>query len=181
MAIPNGFIGIPGWEQKYFINRKAQVFNAYRGILMKTHLAKHGYLMITLSDNGKRKTYLLHRLVALTFIPNPKGYPQVNHKDENKLNNDVSNLEFCTAKYNSNYGTRTIRSSLTRIDRAISGKPVKQIDRCGNVIAIYPSAAEASRHVHGKPSNILNICRGDPHRHYVYGYTWKFANSEELQ
>lgn len=168
-------------DANYLIYSDGRIYTKKRNRFLTPTITKYGYYKVTFNPNGKRITKALHRIIAETFIINPDNLPQVNHKDENKLNNDVSNLEFCTAKYNSNYGTRTIRSSLTRIDRAISGKPVKQIDRCGNVIAIYPSAAEASRHVHGKPSNILNICRGDPHRHYVYGYTWKFANSEELQ
>jgi len=63
-------------------------------------------LRIELTDrDGDRKKFPVHRLVASTFIPNPNNYPQINHKDEDKTNNSISNLEWCTAKYNINYGT----------------------------------------------------------------------------
>lgn len=71
----------------------------------------NGYLRVTLFRNGKRKMLLVHRLVAAAFIPNPYGFEQVNHIDENKSNNAVENLEFCNAKYNINYGTRNERTS----------------------------------------------------------------------
>ena len=64
------------------------------------------YLKVNLYCNGKNKKCLVHRLVALTFIPNPDGLPQGNHKDEDKTNNNVDNLEWCNRKYNVNYGSR---------------------------------------------------------------------------
>ena len=67
------------------------------------------YYKVTLSKQGKSKQFLLHRLIAETFIPNPDKLPQVNHKDENGFNNDISNLEWVTAKENANYGTRNAR------------------------------------------------------------------------
>ena len=69
----------------------------------------HGYLSVALYKKGTRKDYKLHRLVAEAFIPNPENKPEINHKDENKANNEVINLEWCTHKYNSNYGTRPKR------------------------------------------------------------------------
>ena len=63
------------------------------------------YPTVHLSINGKRKRVTIHRLVALAFIPNPDNLPQVNHKDENPRNNRADNLEWCTEKYNHNYGT----------------------------------------------------------------------------
>lgn len=66
---------------------------------------KKGYLNVSLFKNGKKKNKLVHRLVAETFIENINKYPQVNHKNENTYDNYVDNLEWCTAKYNSNYGT----------------------------------------------------------------------------
>ena len=68
-----------------------------------------GYCTVVLCKNGKHTTFLVHRLVAEAFIPNPNNYPQVNHKDENPSNNCVENLEWCDQKYNSNYGTRNKR------------------------------------------------------------------------
>lgn len=82
--------------------------------ILKPANSGRGYLMVVLIKNKKRKSYILHRLVADAFIPNPYNLPQVNHKDENKTNNVVSNLEWCDNKYNSNYGTRNIRIIQTR-------------------------------------------------------------------
>lgn len=72
-----------------------------------------GYFLVSLSKDGKQKTRRIHRLVAEMFIPNPNNYPQVNHKDEDKRNNKVDNLEWCTNKYNSNYGNRCQNISKT--------------------------------------------------------------------
>ena len=77
----------------------------------KTFINNSGYVQVLLSINGKQKAPLVHRLVAMAFIPNPYGLPEVNHKDENKLNNSADNLEWCTHKYNQNYGTGSLRSS----------------------------------------------------------------------
>ena len=76
-----------------------------QGKILKQYIKK-GYLQVTLTLNNKRKYYNVHRLVANAFIPNPDKLPQVNHKNENKYDNRVENLEWCTAKYNCNYGTR---------------------------------------------------------------------------
>ena len=70
-----------------------------------------GYLYVNLSKNGKYNIYLIHRLVALIFISNPNNLPEINHRDEDKTNNKVENLEWCDRKYNMNYGTRTQRQS----------------------------------------------------------------------
>ena len=74
-----------------------------------TRLNPKGYKMINVRYNGKHYTFRVHRIVAQTFIPNPDNLPEVNHKDENKQNNSVENLEWCTHQYNSAYGTRGIR------------------------------------------------------------------------
>lgn len=82
---------------------------------MRLEKSKKGYLITKIIINGKRTRMGVHRLVAIAFIPNPNNYPQVNHKDENPENNSVDNLEWCTNKYNANYGS----SSRKRSERAI--------------------------------------------------------------
>ena len=79
-----------------------------------TNLDTKGYVMVTLKKNGKTSRYRIHRLVANAFIPNPNNLPQVNHIDENKENNCVDNLEWCTNEYNIKYGTRISRISNKR-------------------------------------------------------------------
>ena len=71
-----------------------------KGKILKPKLDKYGYKTIVLSKNGKRHNYTIHRLVAKAFIPNPNNLPQVNHKDGDKLNNNIENLEWCTCKEN---------------------------------------------------------------------------------
>lgn len=94
-----------------------------------------GYLRVVFSKNGIVKKYLVHRLVAQAFIPNPDNLPQVNHKDENKTNNNVDNLEWCDAKYNRNYGTAKIRGKETAIKNGyyktgLSRKDLGNIEYC---------------------------------------------------
>lgn len=86
--------------------RKITLFNGKYSFIRYTTVSKQGYPRITVKVNGKRKNVSIHRLVAETFIPNPNNYPIINHKDENKQNNNVDNLEWCTYKYNNDYGTR---------------------------------------------------------------------------
>lgn len=77
--------------------------------IRKCEVGSNGYLHVLLCKNGKYITHNVHRLVAETFIPNPDNLPEINHKDENKENNCVDNLEWCTRKYNMNYGTTQFR------------------------------------------------------------------------
>lgn len=78
--------------------------------ILKTYLDKDGYVKVILCKNNKTHFLSVHRLLAEVFIPNPFNYEQINHKDENKKNNNLTNLEWCTCKYNINYGTRTKRA-----------------------------------------------------------------------
>ena len=106
---------IEGYEGLYQVSNKGRIksLNYKRtgkeGIL-KGKADKNGYLIVFLYKNRKPKPFLIHRLVAEAFIPNVNDLPEVNHIDENKENNHVENLEWCTRKYNMNYGTRTKRS-----------------------------------------------------------------------
>ena len=107
---------IKGYEGKYKISNLGRVKSLkdskgnYREKILK-HRNNCGYLYVDLYKNSRGKTYQVHRLVAEAFIPNPNNLPCVNHKDENPSNNCVENLEWCTTKYNANYGTRNKRVS----------------------------------------------------------------------
>ena len=89
--------------------------NRIKGKILSINIKKGGYCSVVLSKYGKMKGYQVHRLVAQAFIPNPDNLPQVNHIDEDKSNNCVDNLEWCTAKYNINYGTRQERAIDTKV------------------------------------------------------------------
>ena len=97
------WLKVKGYEEFYEISDLGRIKSLIsNGLILKQSLDKDGYCVVTL----KRKQFKVHRLVAMTFIPNPNNLPQVNHKDENKTNNTVDNLEWCDAKYNINYGNR---------------------------------------------------------------------------
>lgn len=100
---------IPNYEGKYQVSNTGRVRSLNYGRTGKIKVLKqgtkdNGYKVVVIYKNGKRKKYLVHRLVAQAFIPNPNNYPIINHKDENKTNNAVWNLEWCTYEYNVNYG-----------------------------------------------------------------------------
>lgn len=95
--------------ENYSVSNTGLIMNNKTGSILKTTIKKKrslvGYELVYLYNKEGRKCLSVHRLVALAFIPNPKNYPQINHKDENSLNNNVDNLEWCTLKYNANYGS----------------------------------------------------------------------------
>lgn len=82
--------------------------------ILKPYIKEDGYVVVCLTKNRRIKWHRVHRLVAEAFINNPDNLPEVNHKDENKLNNRVDNLEWCTSSYNKNYGTRNYKCMHTR-------------------------------------------------------------------
>lgn len=107
-----------------------------RGKIIALTLDKYGYLCIVLSNNIVKK-YFVHRLVAEAFIPNPNNFPCINHKNEIKTDNNAENLEWCTHKYNNNYGSHKANISHSR------GKWIIQLALNGEFIARYRSAEAA--------------------------------------
>jgi hypothetical protein len=101
---------VKGFEGLYKVNRKGEIYSVLKNIIRPPKDNGYGYDNITLNKNGKKITKYIHRIVAEAFISNPNNYPMVNHKDENKKNNNVENLEWCTASYNVNYGTGKTRA-----------------------------------------------------------------------
>ena len=138
-------------------------------ILTPQCIAGKKYYVVSLCRNEVGKHYLIHRLVATAFIDNPHNLPEINHKDENPSNNNVSNLEWCDRKYNNNYGTARDRASRTR------GRVVVQYDSEGNEIARYWSAREAARQIGKSQAAISRCCLGIYKS--AYGYIWKYDES----
>ena len=132
---------IKDYEGHYQVSNLSRVKSIKFGKerILKPVTDRHGYLIVGLWKNNKQKIYKVHRLVAEAFIPNPYNLPQVNHKDENPLNNNVNNLEWCNSKYNCNFGTRIERISKRR------SKTVLQYDLEGNFIREWKSTAECGR------------------------------------
>lgn len=132
---------------------------------------KDGYLRV--GYHGK--FYLVHRLVAQTYIDNPNNLPFVNHKSEIKNDNRVENLEYCDAKYNLNYGTRTQRAKekLRGRTNTKNSKPVVQYDLSGNLIAVFPSTMEVERTLGYSQGHISECCLGKLKQ--SYGYKWRYV------
>lgn len=141
--------------------------------IIKQQLGNSGYLSVHVSANGKRALLLVHRQVCLAFCDNKENLPCVNHKDENKLNNMVENLEFCTHKYNSNYGTRNDRILATLKSNSKYSKKVFQYTKKAELVREWDNIHEISesktiRHV------IYKCCIRK--RNSGYGYLWRFSN-----
>jgi hypothetical protein len=156
---------IEGYEGLYQISNEGKIKNS-KGKILKCGKDKDDYLQVGLYKDGKRVWKKLHRLVAEAFIPNPNNYEQVNHKDEDKANNCLDNLEWCDSKYNNNYGTRNQRSAEKR------SKRVDQIDKAtGEVIRKWESTMECDRNGFNQGA-VAACCNGLRKTHK--GYIWKY-------
>lgn len=155
---------ISGYEGLYQISNLGRV-KSKRKILKPIN---GEYLHVGLSKNGIQTTKLIHRLVAENFIDNPNNLPQVNHKDENKHNNCVNNLEWITFKENMNYGTKQDRESIIK-----TKYNVLQYDLEGNFIKKWFNLREITKNTNYKKSNIQYCCLGK--NKTAYGYIWKYV------
>ena len=182
---------IVGYEGRYKVSSLGKVLSLRYCGSDKSHLLSpnpdhKGYLMIYLSKNGETKTFHIHRLVAKAFIPNPNNLPQVNHKDENKQNNSVENLEWCDGIYNINYGTGIKRRTETakKSDAHIlhikklhnaNKIPILMIDKnTKGIIKRYDCGQAAADELHISKSSIYQVCKG--RRKTVGGYMWKYEH-----
>lgn len=132
------------------------------------------YLGVNLYKNGKMKCCKIHRLVAQAFIHNPDNLPCINHKNENKTDNRVENLEWCTVGYNLIYSNIHIKGA--NASKKKLSKPVIQFTLDGKFVAEYPSTMEAYRQTGIHYSNIANCCRGKEHCKSAGNYKWKFKD-----
>lgn len=136
---------IKGFEGLYQVSNIGIIKSMKKNTIRTLSKSHNGYFMVVLRNNGKQKGLRVSRVVATAFIDNPHNLPCVNHKDENKLNNNVDNLEWCTHKYNNNYGTVIERNSKKNRNNPITSKMISQYSKCGKFIANYPSIREANR------------------------------------
>ena len=196
---------VEGYEGLYEISNFGRVKGIKRNKLLKPKMSRDGYLRVGLrKPKEKQRWFFVHRLVAFAFISNPNNYPQVNHKDEIKTNNCIENLEWCTAKYNNNYGTHIQRmiqnTDYSKIDyearhkhtdykarykntdykkigectRKRFSKRVIQLTLDGQKIREWESVRSASRELNINHKGIVNCCNGKYKT--SHGYKWKYAS-----
>lgn len=139
----------------------------FKGMLLKLQVARGGYLRAKLCNGKQIKRPQVHRLVALAFIPNPEKKLQVNHKDGRVQNNDVGNLEWSSARENLIHSHNFLKTIRTQ-------KEVMQYSLTGELLAVWPSATEASRVLGLNRSGISQACKNG--RRSAYGFVWKAAD-----
>lgn len=193
---------IEGYEGLYQVSNEGRVkslerYVEWRGtikhqserILKPLENNRGGYLVVCLCKNSKVKTYTVHRLVASAFIENYEELPCVNHKDEDKTNNNVDNLEWCTYEYNINYGNHNKRVSEALkgfgkdapkpwVSEALS-IPINMLTKDNEFVRQFPSSKEAMRwlRINGFPKASdahINHCNNGK-RKTAYGYKWRYA------
>lgn len=163
---------VVGYEGLYEVSNLGRVKSLPRnGTCMSEKILKYsidkGYRQVILSKNDKRKSAKIHKLVAMAFLPNENNFPCINHKDENKQNNDVSNLEWCSYAYNNTYNDRAKKASKK------TGKKVL----CVELNTIFDSLADAERATKIKAGNICWCCKGKWLS--AGGYHWRYAELTE--
>lgn len=145
--------------------------------ILKYQIDKDGYYKITLWKKGKCKCFRVNRLVAITFLENPNNLPVVNHKDENKQNNYVENLEWCTVAYNNAYGTKGKRGGEKlrgKLRYTKTNRKVAQYDLDDNIIETYRSISTIAKKLKVDGTHIVDVCRG--RRKVAYGYKWRYID-----
>jgi len=198
---------IIGYEGLYQVSNLGQVRSISRtvyehngkrkslkGQVLKLSPTTNGYLNVALSINSIRKSIMVHRLVAIHFIPNPNNHSDVNHKDECKTNNHADNLEWCSHRYNVNYGTMLKRRTATVKKSGIFkgsnnysygrkgglsavAKPVLQVSSTGEIINEFSSVIEAATQFNLNPSLITGVCRG--RKKTCGSYYWRYKHSQQ--
>lgn len=163
-----------GYEGIYAVSSLGRIKNIKTGNEMAQEKNWAGYIRVGLSKNNKQKKYSVHRLVAEAFIPNTYGKPQVNHIDENKSNNCVSNLEWVTQKENHNRGTVNQRISKSLINNPKKSKRVGAYDDNQVLIKEFPSVYEAGRQMGISAASIRDCIYGRNRAKHAGGYVWRF-------
>jgi hypothetical protein len=173
---------VVGFEDCYMVSDTGLIYSKRVGRLIATKRNNRDYVQVHFWKNNKCIMKLLHRIVAEAFIPNSKGLPQVNHKDEDKNNNNADNLEWCTNLYNRHHGTGYARSCVGHDYKEMgfkNGKPVMMIALDGEHIATFTSVLNAQKIVGVSEANIRRSCY-EGHR-TAGGYKWRYCDKEHAE
>ena len=149
-----GIYQVSNYGRVKSLSRKALNGRTVKERILKQNIGDVGYYNVTLCKDGNHQTFRVHRLVAEAFLPNNNNHPYINHKDENKLNNNVDNLEWCTETYNQVYS---------------NGKQVLKYDDFGNLLAVYHSNREAATANNVSIGTISKWCKKSNN--------WKYAET----
>ena len=185
---------IKGYENEYLVSEAGDVWSVRSERKLSLKRERTGYLRVNLSVDGVSKSFSVHRLVAMAFIPNPSNKPTVNHINENKVDNRVENLEWATMKEQNIHGTRTQRAMANTDWAARTAKmdykeiakkhnykamnesqkrKVVQKDADGKQIAVFDSIGGAARSVNVSTGHIWQCCNGQ--RKTCKGSVWNYA------
>lgn len=160
--------GFPGYEVSDHGRVKSLARDYHYGShedMILSQRDRRGYKSVTLFRDGERHYKSVHRLVADAFIPNPDKLPIVNHKDETRTNNRADNLEWCTSKYNTNYG-----GCRDKIGKGVSRKVI-QLTKDGSIVAMWDSMTKAAESTGACLSEISKCCKNS--QFTAGGYKWR--------
>ena len=157
------FILLP-FDTKYAISNKGKLINVKNGKELKTRINMNGYLEVQLSTNGTKRTYRIHRLVAIAFLDNIENKPYINHKDGNKQNNCIENLEWCTAKENDNHARN--------VGLKMQNKPIKAISIKTNNIICFESLSECARYFNTNKGTIHRVLSGKRNKYKDFKFIY---------
>ena len=179
---------IDGYEGLYEVSNTGLIkslncYNYKEPRIMKLGKRPDGYLSVGLSKNNVTKTKTVHRLVAKAFLPNPNNLEMVNHKDEDRTNNNVENLEWCTRTYNQNYSLKlhperkqlfadNFKKSSSFIKKGVPHKykqKVAIINEQGEIHKVFDNASVAAKELNLNVGNLLAVCKrnADPNRNKI--------------
>jgi len=161
LAIANEYL------KYYDITKDGKCINKKTNYIKKTFISNSGYERVSLWINGKNKKFSIHRLVAIKYLENPNNYKYINHKDGNKLNNNVENLEWCTVQENTKhaYENNLIKPKTTK---------VVQYSKNMEKIKEWNSIKEVEESLKINHANIVTVCNQKTNRKYAGGYIWRY-------
>lgn len=157
---------VVGFEGLYMVSDLGRVYGVKKNKILKPYKDKKGYIRANLTDGNIRKNSRVHRLVAIAFINNPNNYDSINHKDEDKTNNKLENLEWCDNEYNNKYGSGRIRASKNTC------KKVGQYNLDGELIKEWESLI-STKQGGFCVSSVSSCCHNRNNRNIHKGHIWK--------
>ena len=169
---------IPDYEGLYQVSNLGRVKSVKNGCVKSYHKNRRGYCMVELYKSNRREHKYIHRLVARVFIPKSEWKETINHKDENKENNRLDNLEFMSFIENIKYGTRGERSGKNRINHPLRSLQICQYDEEMKLVNEWVSIAEAHRQTGITRPNIIKCLKG--YRQHAGGYRWAYKRKEAM-